>query len=158
MTLVSVIIGGLAAVYAADAPELVTYATLGGEVVTITDGLVPESQGIRVEESELAARGDTLEGVVQMTASGSLANEATTLGHFLYVYRLEVAEVDPGQLYRVDCYQDGLRQTRLYVQQSASPRVGDSVTLTWHLGPTLSSSVFEVQVREVSESEAAEGL
>lgn len=137
-------------VYAAVTVETTTYGTIGGEVVTVTENLTPAGQGIDVEETTIGtAVGDTEVGAVEMTAAGAVANTVTAQGNYLYVYRLTVATADASQVYSVELIQDGTSIDTLYCSQPAAPATAEYIDLTWDIGASLSSSVYEIEVLEL---------
>lgn len=137
-------------VYAAVTVETTTYGTIGGEVVTVTENLTPAAQGIDVEDATIGtAVGDTQVGAVEMTIAGSVANTTTTAGNYIYVYRLTVATADDAQEYSVELIRDGTSVDTLYCEQPAAAATAEYIDMTWDIGASLSSSVYEIEVLEL---------
>jgi hypothetical protein len=113
--------------------------------------LTPLCEGIDVENSGISAVGDDPGSPVAMTAGGAVANTLTTTGHYLYLYNLTVHHADANQIYTVELIKNGTSVDTLYVQQGASPNVdSDHVHLTFDIGTSLQSWVYEIKVTEYS--------
>ena len=136
-------------VMAASSVTTTNSTLVNGENYVLSDNLTGTPQGIDVEDSALTIVGNVQGTPVEMTAAGSAANEDTVVGHYIYVYKIEVATLDADQEYSVTMTIDGSPETVLYIDQANTPVAADYVTCTWDIGTTLSSAVYEVEVLEV---------
>jgi hypothetical protein len=81
-----------------------------------------------------------------MTTGGSAANTAITMGDYTYSVTVTIANSQPSQAYAVTLKQDGVSEGIVYVAQDASGTVGYKVIVTWDLGTSLASHVYEVDI------------
>ena len=136
-------------VLAAVTVQTTNYTSIGGEVVNVSEKLSCAGMGIDVEDDTLSAAGGTFGAAVEMTAGGAIANTATTQGQYIYLYKLQVVTLDAAKVYKAQLFKDGVSQGSCYVKQSADPSASDHAHLTYDIGATLSSAVFEIEVTEV---------
>ena len=137
-------------VLAAVTVQTTNYTSIGGEVVNVSEKLSCAGMGIDVEDDTLSAAGGTFGAAVEMTADGAVANTATTQGHYIYLYKLQVVTLDAGKVYKAQLFMDGESQGSCYVTQHATdPLTSHHAHLTYDIGTSLASAVFEIEVKEV---------
>ena len=150
--------GLIGAVIASSASTITTRSvtTIGGEVFTLTGDLsissystATSTTAYSVAPLSLDASGTSGTPMV-MTAGGSTANTAITQGDFVYTVIVAVAhDVSVTTTYDVTLKVDGNVNGNVYIQQvSGTPttQVGNSVSISWDLGNTLQSHVFEIDI------------
>ena len=82
-----------------------------------------------------------------MTADvAAIANTAITIGHYTYSATVAVGNAHNNVEYAVTLLQAGSSVGVVYIAQGAAAAEGDSVTITWDLGTTLNSAVYEVSI------------
>jgi hypothetical protein len=158
MLIVVVLAGLIGAVIASVATSTITtrsVTNIGGEVFTLTGDLAissystsPSTTTYSVATSSIGASG-TIDSPVVMTNPGSTANTAITQGDFVYTVTVTVVhDVETTTTYDVTLKVDGEVNGNVYIQQLSSPptQVGDSVSISWDLGITLESHVFEIDI------------
>jgi hypothetical protein len=79
-------------------------------------------------------------------AGGSIANTAITLGHYVYCVTVTVANIVDSQAYKVTLLQAGTNKGDVYSAQGDPAALNDKITITWDLGTSLASAVYEVDI------------
>ena len=157
--LIVVALAGLTGAVIAASESTITsrsVTTIGGEVFTLTGDLSITSYSTSTSTTTysvaplpIGASG-TIGTPVVMTAVGSTANTAITQGDFVYTVIVTVAhDVSTATTYDVTLKVDGTVNGNVYIQQlSGTPtsQIGNSVSISWDLGNTLQSHVFEVDI------------
>jgi len=124
-------------------PRSVT--TINGEVFTITGDLAVSAFSTQISTEPATALG-TNGAPVAMTAGDAIANTAITIGHYTYSATVAVVNVHDSVPYTVTLLQAGSPVGVVYIAQGVTVVAGDSVTITWDLGTSLSSAVYEVNI------------
>jgi len=119
--------------------------TINGEVFTLTGDLTVSSFSTSISTATASAAG-TSETPVAMTSVGSAANDAITLGHYVYSVNVTVANIHNSQAYKVTLLQAGTSVDDVYIKQGTSAAQNDNATVTWDLGTSLASHVYEVDI------------
>jgi hypothetical protein len=121
--------------------------TINGEVFTLTGDLTVTGFSTSISTAGASAAG-TSGSPVAMTSVGSAANDAITLGHYLYNVTVTVANIHNSQAYKVTLLQSGASVDDVYIAQGTSAAQNDKVTITWDLGTSLASGavVYEVDI------------
>jgi hypothetical protein len=134
--------------------------TIGGEVFTLTGDLSissystsPSTTTYSVAPLHIDASGTSGSPVVMSATTGLTANTAITQGDFVYTVTVAVNHFVDGQEYKVTLLQDGTPltpQSNVYIKQGSSDDTGTTIVISWDLGITLLSHVFEVDIVTVS--------
>ena len=119
--------------------------TINGEVFTLTGDLTVSGFSTSIATTASAAAG-TSGSPVAMTSGGSAANTAITMGDYTYTVTVTIANSHANQGYAVTLKQDGASQGIVYIAQDAAGSVGYKVIVTWDLGLSLASHVYEVDI------------
>jgi hypothetical protein len=120
--------------------------TINGEVFTVTGDLTISNFNTSIAIANVPAAGATTESAIPMAAGGATANTAITLGDYTYSATVTVFNVHDSQTYTVTLLQSGVNMGVVHIAQGATTLVGDSVTITWDLGTSLTSAVYEVNI------------
>ncbi len=139
------IMGALVAVAAVTMSQPRSVTTINGEVFTVTGDLAVSGFSTQISTADATALG-TSGDPVAMTAGVATANTAITIGHFTYSVTVAVVNVHDSVPYAVTLLQAGSPVGVVYIAQGANAVAGDSVTITWDLGTTLNSAVYEVNI------------
>ena len=119
--------------------------TINGEVFTLTGDLTVSSFSTSISTATASAAG-TSETPVAMTSVGSAANDAITLGHYVYSVNVTVANIHNSQAYKVTLLQAGTSVDDVYIKQGTSSVQNDNATVTWDIGTSLQTAVYEVDI------------
>jgi hypothetical protein len=119
--------------------------TINGEVFTLTGELSVSGFSTSIATAGASAAG-TSGSPVAMTSVGSAANVAITLGHYVYSVNVTVATIHNSQEYKVTLLQSGTSKGDVYIAQGGSAAQNDNATVTWDLGTSLASAVYEVDI------------
>jgi hypothetical protein len=119
--------------------------TINGDVFTITGDLTVSGFSTSIAWQGINAVG-TSGSPVAMTSGGSVANTAITMGDYTYSVTVTIANSQVSQEYAVTLKQDGASQGIVYIAQDAAGTVGYKVIVTWDLGLSLASHVYEIDI------------
>ena len=119
--------------------------TINGEVFTLTGDLTVTGFSTSIATAGASAAG-TSETPVAMTSGGATANTVITMGHYNYSVTVTVANIHNSQAYKVTLTQAGTSVGDVYIAQGTSAAQNDKVTITWDLGTSLASAVYEVDI------------
>ncbi|MGD0406032.1 MAG: hypothetical protein ABSB10_05210 [Candidatus Bathyarchaeia archaeon] len=119
--------------------------TINGEVFTLTGDLSVSGFSTAISTQAASAVG-TSGSPVAMTSVGSAANDAITLGHYVYSVNVTVASIHNSQEYKVTLLQSGTSVDDVYIKQGPSAAQNDNVTVTWDIGTSLTSHVYEIDI------------
>jgi len=119
--------------------------TINGEVFTLTGDLTVSSFSTSISTATASAAG-TSGSPVAMTSVGSAANDAITLGHYVYSVNVTVANIHNSQAYKVTLLQAGTSVDDVYIKQGTSSVQNDNATVTWDIGTSLQTAVYEVDI------------
>lgn len=157
--LIVVVLAGLAGAMIASATSTISsrsITNIGGEVFTLTENLAISSYSTStstttysVAPTSIDASG-TSDSPVVMTTDRSTANTAITQGDFVYTVTVTVVhDVSSTTTYDVTLKVDGTVNGDVYIQQlsdTPTSQIGDSTSISWDLGNTLQSHVFEIDI------------
>jgi len=147
-----VLISSVPGVYAVLTVQNTTKTSMFGEIYTVTEALTVVTQGVDLIAGTKTAVGDSSASPVTLTAGGATVRTGITKGNYAYAVRVSIATVSANTKYNVTLYREQneawVYVDSLYVQQSASPSIGDKATLTWDTGASLSSSTFKVDIEQ----------
>ncbi len=125
--------------------------TINGEVFTLTGDLSVNGFSTSIATATADAAGSTIGSAVAMTSEGgSAANTVITKGDYTYSVTVNVTNTDNSQAYKVTLKQDGASQGIVYIAQGNPAAQNDKVTVTWDIGASLASHVYEVDIVPVS--------
>ena len=148
LVLLAAVIGVSVAWAASEVTER-KYATMAGEVVTVTEEVSATPQGITVATADIGANEGTLGSPIIMTTDSATANNAVTKGHYVYKCEVAVVTVTADAEYTVKLLKDGTQEGNLiYIGQAAAPAPGDKVTITWDI-VSFESAVYQVEIMPV---------
>ncbi len=120
--------------------------TINGEVFTLTGDLTISDFATSIAIANVPAAGATSGSAIPMAGGGAASNTAITIGDYTYSATVTVFNVHDGQTYAVTLLQSGVSMGVVYIAQGATAVEGDSVTITWDLGTSLNSAVYEVNI------------
>jgi hypothetical protein len=125
-----------------------TVTTIAGEVFVLTEELSVSDFGTSIATSDASATGTSAATAVVMTSTGAAANTAITKGDYVYSVKVVVAitQPTPDKVYKVTLKEDGTSKGDVYIKTGDTPAQGDSVTVSWDLGTSLASRVYEVDI------------
>lgn len=158
--LIAVVLAGLTGAVIAFSESTITsrsVTTIGGEVFTLTGDLgitsysaSPSSSIYSVAPITLDPAGTSTLPVVMSATTGITANTAITQGDFVYTVTVAVVhDASTATTYDVTLKVDGTVNGDVYIQQlsgTSTSQIGNSVSISWDLGNTLLSHVFEVDI------------
>jgi hypothetical protein len=150
--LIVVVLAGLTGAMVASTAVTIqsrSVTTINGEVFTITGELTVSGFNTSIAYATASAAG-TSGSPVAMTSGGSAANTAITMGNYTYSVTVTIASSHVSQGYAVTLKQDGISQGIVYIAQDAAGTVGYKVIVTWDLGKSLASAVYEVYIVPVA--------
>lgn len=122
------------------------YATMAGEVVTVTEELSANPLGITVAPVNIGAKGTELAPITMIADPGDTANNTVTKGHYVYKWDVTVAEAINNANYTITLWKDGTVENTIYITQGETAVVGDKVTITWDIGTSLETAVWAVEI------------
>ena len=146
--LIVVVLAGLTGAMVASTAVTIqsrSVTTINGEVFTITGDLTVSGFNTSIAYATASAVG-TSGSPVAMTSGGSVANTAITMGDYTYSVTVTIANSHVSQGYAVTLKQAGISQGIVYIAQDAAGTVDYKVTVTWDLGTSLASAVYEVYI------------
>ena len=146
--LIVVVLAGLTGAMVAFASVTIntrSVTTINGDVFTLTGDLTVSGFSTSIATTAPSAAG-TSGTPVAMTSGGSAANTAIPMGDYTYTATVTIANSHVSQEYAVTLKQDGASQGIVYIAQDAAGTVGYKVIVTWDLGTSLASHVYEVDI------------
>jgi len=123
------------------------YKAVYGEMVSVDETMVIESQGIALAEESLGAQG-TAGSPVEMTSAFPEANNSITAGN--WVYRVKIKEASgssvSGGTYKVEFFLNQTLMGTVYIKQAGSTSNIEGVQCSFDIGGELPNP-YAVMVR-----------
>jgi hypothetical protein len=121
--------------------------TINGEVFTLTGELTVGGFSTSIAPQTLSAVGTVGTPVVMATPSSN-ANTIITKGDYTYSMTVTIFTSAPDTVYKVTLKQDGTSVTGspVYIKQDAAGTPTYTAIVTWDIGTTLQTAVYEVDI------------
>lgn len=114
------------------------YKAIYGEIISVDETMVIESQGVSLAEASLGAQG-TASSPVEMTSAFPEANTPITAGNWIYRVRVKEASGSSvsGGVYKVELFVNQVSVGSVYIKQAGSTNNVEGVTCSFDIGEEL---------------------